>query len=136
MKYKSIMIVSLIFMSGCASTQEAMDRARSKYVGENIDQFVLENGIPYRKHQLNNGDFIYLWNSGVISYKLPATTSYSGTASPYGFSGTSTTTGGGSLNVYCEVQIHTQENGQILSIKPVRDTIGKWRISRCIEILK
>jgi len=132
-----ICIIAIFILSGCTTTEEAMLRANNEFVGKNIDDFVLKHGIPYAKHQLNNGEYVYAWSSGVISYDMPATTTMSGTVSPYGYySGTAMTTGGGSINVWCEVQIHTTAEGKILSIKPLRDTWGKWTTSRCSEIFK
>lgn len=132
-----ILLTLLFVISGCTSTQQAMQRANDSFVGKNLDEFVLKHGIPHSKHQLNNGDYIYVWSSGVISYNMPETTNISGTVSPYGsYYGTATTTGGGSIDVFCEVQIHTTAEGEIISIKPVRDTLGKWETSRCSEIFK
>ncbi len=135
MKLCACLFVSLL-LYGCTTTQGAMQRAASSFGGENIDAFVLTHGIPYRKYQLNNGDYVYVWNSGVISYKMPATTTITGTVTPYSYTGTATTYGGGSIDVFCEVQIHTKSDGTIMSIKAVRDTIGKWTTSRCSEIFE
>ncbi len=133
----SISIIALLLLNGCTTTQQAMQRANNSFVGKNFDEFVLKHGIPHSKHQLNNGDYIYVWSSVVISYNMPETTNISGTVSPYGsYYGTATTTGGGSIDVFCEVQIHTTAEGEILSIKPVRDTWGNWTTSRCSEIFK
>lgn len=125
-----------LLLFGCATTREGMERANTAFVGKNIDDFFLTYGVPYRKHQLTNGEFLYLWNSGVISYGLPTTTNITGTKNPYGYSGTAVTYGGGSIDVFCEVQIHTSAEGKILSINPVSDTLGKWTTSRCAEIFK
>lgn len=135
-----VIFISFVFfacVSGCATTEEAMFKANNRYVGKNFDEFVLEHGIPCSKYQLNTGDYIYVWNSGITSFQMPATTTVSGTVSPYGsYYGTGTTTGGGTLDVFCEVQIHTTVEGKIISIKPVRDTWGIWTTSRCSEIFK
>jgi hypothetical protein len=138
MKHRLItaLIVGLLALPGCTTTQEAMTNATSKYVGKNFDQFVLDHGIPHSKYQLNSGGYVYVWNSGIITYSMPVTTTFSGTASPYSYSGTATTTGGGAIDVFCELKIHTDESGQILSITPVTDTLGKWTTSRCAEIFK
>lgn len=125
------------FLLGCTSTEQAMRRANARFVGRSIDEFVLEHGIPYAKHQLNNGGYIYAWNSGVISYNMPETTIVTGQIDPLVFySRSPTTTGGGSIDICCEVQIHTSAEGKILSIKPIRDTWGRWTTSRCSEIFK
>ena len=136
MKKIPLILILLLFM-GCTTTEQAMQRVNSRFVGRNIDEFVLKHGIPYAKHQLNNGDFIYAWSSGIISYYMPTTTTMSGHVSPYSYySGSAMTTGGGSIDVCCEVQIHTAADGTILSIKPLIDTLGRWTTSRCSEIFK
>jgi len=132
----SICIIAVLLLNGCTTTQQAMRRANNSFVGKNLDEFVLKHGIPHSKYQLNNGDYVYLWNSGVISYNMPATTTISGTDFGGYYSGSGTTIGGGTLNVFCEVQIHTTAEGEILSITPLRDTWGRWTTSRCSEIFK
>jgi len=84
---KIVMILILavvlgLLVGGCTTTNQAMLRANNTFVGKNVDEFVLKHGIPYRKHQLNSGDFIYVWNSGIISYAMPATTTVTGTSTP------------------------------------------------------
>ena len=128
--------VLICLTSGCTSTSQGIARANSSFAGKNLDTFVLAHGIPYAKHELSSGEYVYLWNSGVISYAMPHTTSMSGTYTSTGYSGTAHTTGGGTLDVYCEVQIHTEADGTILDIKATKDTWGKWTTSRCAEIFK
>ena len=132
-----ILGVALICLnSGCASTSQGVARAKIRFVGKNLDEFVLAHGIPYAKHELSSGEYVYLWNSGVISYTMPQTTTMSGTYTSTGYSGTAHTTGGNSMDVFCEVQIHTQADGTILDLKATKDTWGKWTTSRCAEIFK
>lgn len=129
-------LVAAFILAGCASTQEAAQTLSSNFAGKNIDAFVLRHGAPFQRHQLNSGDLLYRWSSEVHAYGLPTTTTVQGTATPVGFSGTATTTGGGTVNVFCEVEILTAQDGNIKSISPVRDTIGRWTTSRCAEIFK
>ena len=127
----------LLVISGCGSTQEAMMRANNRYVGKNIDEFVLERGIPQSKYQLNNGNFVYVWNSGVTSFQMPSTTTVSGRVDSFGnYYGSGTTSGGDTINVFCEIQILTTGEGKIISITPLRDTWGIWTLSRCSECFK
>jgi hypothetical protein len=122
---------------GCTTTQQAMKRANEEFVGKNMDDFVLRYGVPQTKYQLNNGDSVYVWRSDVRNYNLPETTHISGQVSPSGYySGTATTTGGGTLTVFCELQIHTNTDGIILDIRALRDTIGRWTTSRASEIFR
>jgi len=127
-------IAIFCLLTACASTQDASNALSARFVGKNIDEFVLRYGAPYQRHQLNSGDLVYAWNSGVTSHQMPATTSVQGTRTPTGFVGTTTTTGGGTINTFCEIQIVTAPNGTVRSIHPTRDTIGNWVLSRCAEI--
>lgn len=135
MKIIASFIMILLFY-GCTTTNQAMTRANNTFIGKNIDEFVLKHGIPYTKYQLNSGELIYRWNSGIISYTMPTTTSITGSATSSGYNATATTYGGGQIDVSCEVEIYTTADGKIISIKPIRDTIGNWTTSRCSEIFE
>lgn len=126
----------LAVLVGCTTTQQATNVLQANFLGRNIDTFVIRYGVPIQRHQLNSGDLLYVWNSGVKSYGLPTTTTIQGYASPYGYSGTAVTSGGGAITVFCEVQIITSPDGTITSISPTRDTIGDWTTSRCAELFK
>lgn len=120
---------------GCSTTQQATTRLTADYVGKSLDSFVLDHGIPHSKYQLDDGGFVYVWSSGVIVVQMPTTTTVSGTVSPYGtYSSHATTSGGGQIEVFCEIQIQTDPNNIIRSLKPIKDTIGNWELSRCAEI--
>ena len=131
---KMLALVILAAIAGCASTQDAANLLNTRFAGKNIDEFVLRYGAPFQRHDLNSGDVMYTWSSGVTSYQMPATTSVQGTRTAAGYYGTATTTGGGTLNTFCDVQIVTAPGGLIKSIYPVRDTIGNWALSRCAEV--
>ena len=136
MRQPFALLAVVLALGGCASTQEAANSLRRNFEGKNIDAFVLRYGAPYQRHQLNSGDLMYTWSSEIRSYGLPTTTTIQGSTSPYGFSGTATKTGGGMINVFCEVQIVTAQDGTVKSISPFRDTIGRWTTSRCAEVFK
>lgn len=136
MKKTTIFLFFSIILCSCTSTKQAIDVLNTTMVGKNIDEFVLQYGTPSNKHQMNNGEYIYTWNSGVLSYAMPSTTTMSGTSNSYGYQGTATITGGGSIKVFCEIQIHTDSQGNIINFKAMRDTLGKWTTSRCSEIFK
>jgi hypothetical protein len=129
-------LVFVLALGGCASTQEAADSLRRNFEGKNIDTLVLRYGAPYQKHQLNSGDLMYTWSSEIRAYGLPTTTTIQGSTSASGFSGTAISSGGGAINVFCQVQIVTAQDGTIKSISPFRDTIGRWTTSRCAEVFK
>jgi len=132
---KKLIVILLLSVVGC-STKQAMERVNKIFVGKHINEFVLKYGFPYNTHELLNGDFLYTWSSGTTSYQMPTVTTTSGRISPYGsYSGTAITTGGGSIDLFCMVQLRTTKEGKILKIKAVSDTGGRWTASRCFEVL-
>jgi len=134
---KILFLVFFVLVSACVSTQKVADKIGYRYIGQNLDLFVRENGIPYSKYQMSGGGYIYAWNSGVVALKMPATTSFSGNVSSTGYvNGTATTTGGGTWNLYCEIRIQTDRNNTVNSITIINDTWGRWTTSRCHEVFK
>jgi hypothetical protein len=73
------LLAAAVALGGCVSSQEVADTQFSKYVGTNVDAFFIANGAPVQKHQLNNGDLLWVWDSGVTSVYMPATTNITGT---------------------------------------------------------
>lgn len=131
----SSLIAFICLLVGCATTSSTLPALNQTYNGKNSDAFFLRHGPPSEVYQLNSGGKIYTWNSSVKSYSMPATTTHTGNATSYGtYQGTSTTTGGGSLNVYTILRIKTDEADIIESIEIEKDTIGKWTLSRFSEI--
>jgi hypothetical protein len=136
MKVTLLVLALTLFTPACSTTREAAESLQSSYIGVNIDEFVLKHGPPHTKHELNSGDLMYVWSSRVKSFTRPATTTVQGTVSPQGYSGTASTSGGGTYTVFCEVQILTSGSGTIKSISPVHDSLGDWQLSRCAEIFR
>ncbi len=130
----SILLLSLLSMSfsACVSQQRVQDRLNEAWTGKNFDEFVLTYGTPKDKFALNSGDTAYLWNSGTASIDVPtyATTRYSGDYSQTQVSG------GGSIKMFCELQIVADGKGIIKQIKIMKDTWGMWVSSRCHEVFK
>ena len=131
---KTLSLFFVCLLAACASTKDAAAVLDSRYVGKNLDEFVIRHGAPFQRHNLNSGDVMYSWSSGVTSYQMPSTTTVQGTRTPTGFSGTATTIPGGTVSTFCEVQIVTTSTGMVKSIRPVRDTLGNWALSRCAEV--
>ncbi len=130
-------VIVLMIMAGCTTTKQAMTRANEKFAGKNIDEFVLTHGPPYAKHSLNSGDYVYIWRSEIRTYGMPSVTNMSGSTYPGGsFSASGYTVGGGTASVYCEIQIVTDADGNIKSIQPRIDTLGRWTTSRCAEVFR
>lgn len=133
----SLLLLAVTLVAGCGTTAEAMRRANDTFVGKHLDDFVLAHGIPQANYQLSNGEFLYFWRSDVVSQAVPSTTSVQGMVGPSGFySGTAITSGGHTIESFCEVMIRTKEDGTILSIEARRDTMGLWNASRAAEIFK
>ena len=132
-----IIVLGTLVIINCVSTMQAVNSAKSKYVGRNIDEFVINNGAPYQKYTMNNGNLLFRWSSGVERYHAPATKYTNGSINGNSYNSTTNTVGGYDLDMYCELQIITDQNGTILDIIPLRDSGGFVNISsRCYEILR
>ena len=132
--WKCCTVCILIVLLGCTTTDMALQKLSDRYMNRSADDFFIDNGPPMNAYALREGGSIYVWSSGRRQVALPATTTYSGTATPYGsFRGTSQSTGGGTLDLECEVKIVTDRNNNIQSISITQDTWGWWETSRCNE---
>lgn len=122
-----------VAMLGC-TTDKAAQQMQSSWVGKSTDSFFIANGPPIGSFTLSDGRTLYTWRSRVSTVHLPATATT--TANTYGGITTATTnvSGGGDVNMYCEAQITAAPNGNIVEIKPVKDTVGAWALSRCSEV--
>ena len=99
--------------------------------------FFRNNGMPLQAYKFDKGDRMYRWSSVAHSVVMPGFTNYSGSVGPFGqVTGSAVTSGGFAINVQCVVDIHADQNNNILKITPVVDTWGDWETSRCNEILK
>lgn len=124
--------LALGLLAGCVSTQEVVNRLSPQFVGTNFDSFVLRYGPPKSKFILNSADIVYVWNSGTASVGIPASATTTG-------SGNTATTqfhGGGSIDMFCEIQFVTSPNGTIKELSILKDTIGFWTTSRCNEVFE
>ena len=130
-----LILLSLILV-GCTTTNDAM-RKTSYYYGKSADDFFRNNGMPLQAYKFDKGDRMYRWSSVAHSVVMPGFTNYSGSVGPFGqVTGSAVTSGGFAINVQCVVDIHADQNNNILKITPVVDTWGDWETSRCNEILK
>lgn len=133
---RAIFLIFAIAVAGCSTTKEAMQAVSNRYIGANIDDFFAENGLPKAKWQTKSGDVLYTWNSRSVSFPIPMVTTAQGGATGSRQSVTAVTTGGGTIDVFCELQIRTSEDGTIRNITPMVDTVGVWETSRCAEIFR
>ena len=129
--FSAFVLVLLYACTACVSTQSVVNRFAQKWMGQNFDQFVLRYGQPYRKFELNSGDIAYVWNSGTSSMPIPATA----TTNVYGNTAYTQVSGGGNIDMFCEMQIVTDRTGIIKQVSILKDTIGLWATSRCHEVL-
>jgi hypothetical protein len=126
-------IIGVFFIgliSSCVTTKDAINNFNKHWVGKNFDSFVKQNGMPYRKFQMNNGDIAYLWRSSGTQIVLPkssSTTFVGNTANTQYY--------GNNISLICIAQITASKKGVIKSILILKDTLGKWKVSRCTEIL-
>ena len=135
-KHISLALLALS-MCSCSTTSSTLPALNRAYKGKNSDAFFVRHGPPASSYPLNSGGKIYKWNSTVTSYHFPSTTTHRGNISPYGnYHGTSTTSGGGTKNVFTILRIQTDPADRIESIAIEKDTIGKWTLSRFSEIFK
>ena len=133
---KLILIIASLMLVGCTTTNDAM-RKTSYYYGKSADDFFRNNGMPLQAYKFDKGDRMYRWSSVAHSVVMPGFTNYSGSVGPFGqVTGSAVTSGGFAINVQCVVDIHADQNNNILKITPVVDTWGDWETSRCNEILK
>ena len=131
-----IIILASLILVGCTTTNDAM-RKTSHYYGKSADDFFRNNGMPLQAYKFDKGDRMYRWSSVAHSVVMPGFTNYSGSVGPFGqVTGSAVTSGGFAINVQCVVDIHADQNNNILKITPVVDTWGDWETSRCNEILK
>ena len=131
-----IIILASLILVGCTTTNDAM-RKTSYYYGKSADDFFRNNGMPLQAYKFDKGDRMYRWSSVAHSVVMPGFTNYSGSVGPFGqVTGSAVTSGGFAINVQCVVDIHADQNNNILKITPVVDTWGDWETSRCNEILK
>lgn len=130
---KRILLLAGLSLAGC-TTDKAAQQMQSSWVGRSTDQFFVQNGPPVTSFKLNDGRTLYTWRSGVRNVSMPATATTNATTSGGYTVATTNISGGGTASVYCEAQIIAAPTGAIEEIKPVRDTVGLWALSRCSEI--
>lgn len=131
LKTGAVLIVLTLLCTACVSTQSVVDRFGQQWGGRKFDEFVVRYGAPYRKFELSNGGVAYVWNSGTSSFAMPATA----TTNIYGNTAYTQVSGGGNIEMFCEVQFVTDQSGTIIQIL-MRDTWGFWATSRCHEVLE
>jgi len=59
-------------LAACQSTEDANIGLQSRWLGQPVSQFFVENGPPVSSFELDNGSTIYTWRGGEKSYTRPA----------------------------------------------------------------
>ncbi len=130
----TVLILGLLPLafSACATGVGGQNPINDSWAGRPFDDFVSRYGSPQNKYPMNNGDVAYLWDSGKSSLGMPAhanpQNSVEQTFPQY--------SGSGNVDVFCEVQIITSDDGIIKQINIMRDTMGARITSRCREVIK
>ena len=57
----TFVLVFIFTCIACVGTQKVVGQ---KWVGKNVDQFVLRNGQTTQKFELKSGHIAYIWSSG------------------------------------------------------------------------
>jgi hypothetical protein len=68
------LLVVLLMLSRCATTQDAEKAMGSKYIGQSSDVFFSHNGPPRSYFELNNGGRVYTWRGGETTIHVAAET--------------------------------------------------------------
>lgn len=85
------LLVAVLALSRCATTQDAEKALGAKYIGKSSDVFFSHNGPPKSYFELNNGGRVYTWRGGETMIVSPAETKVIA-AAPAGQTTSSSTT--------------------------------------------
>lgn len=116
------LLIGCLALSGCLkTTSTVLDETWAKWRGQKVEDFFLKYGAPQGSFEASDGRATYKWvgGSGSDTVVMPQM----GEAGSYAFN----------VNYSCVIDIVTK-NGLITDMK-MTDTEGKWRLSRCDEVL-
>lgn len=131
----SILIIAIAALVGCASTEQIGGDINTLWQHQHVDTFFQQYGPPATQYKMAGDGTIFTWQSNVLGYTMPSHTTFNANVSSYGtVTGNAFETGGGSITVFCKLQLTASDDGLIKQVKIQRDTMGKWRLSRCSEI--
>lgn len=65
-------LAAVLALAGCKTTEEAAQAVRARWIGQPVDRFFIENGLPASSYVLDSGGTIYTWRGGETSYVRPA----------------------------------------------------------------
>lgn len=111
-----VVFLSTLFISACATIAN-YEKVLNSWVGHNVDQLVASWGYPVNSFKAFNGNTVYVYSSSG-SYTMPTNTT-----SNYSVYGNSTTTGGQTLNFWCQTFFEVNESNII--------TTWTWKGNNC-----
>lgn len=127
MKDLSMVIISAIIIAGCTTPStlgepNGVQIRYSMFLGKTITRFILDNGTPYGKQILANGNRVYSWNSKNHRF--------------FQYSPIRKDNMDYFVKSECEIRINTSVNGKIRLIYALRDDAKNWDPSECRDFLK
>ena len=129
------LLCALSLLTGCTTTQQAVDAIADRWYGQPVSAFVRTYGIPSSTFVMDDGFTVYEWGDS-DRVQLPPSTSTSTNYDVWTntYVSTTVTEPGGSLDLVCVLQIVADSQGRMSEFTILRDTWGRWEISRCNEI--
>jgi hypothetical protein len=123
-----------VALGACQSTQEATKNLQSNWIGQSSDAFFIKHGAPIGDFALADGGKIYTWDGARTSVYIPDVPSTSTAVVGNVAITTTEWSGAHDMNLACVVQIVTDKNRKITEIRPTKDSLGMWQLSRCAEV--
>lgn len=104
MKKSIAVIIMAIAISGCAaSRQEVVEQLGQQYIGQNVDQMVVNLGPPASTFRMNSGEVSYIW-------QLTSETNFAAESDRYGTYGRAKTN-------FCKVSVITTPAGVVTQLR-------------------
>ncbi len=122
MKLRILTIFFITICLGACATTENYEKILKSWVGHDVNELVGAWGYPVNSFKAPNGNTVYVYSSSG-SYTMPTNTT--ATYNVYGNSvyGNSTTTGGQTLNFWCQTFFEINDSNTI--------TTWSWKGNNC-----
>lgn len=109
----SVSSILILFLSACATTAN-YEKLLSSWVGHDVNSLVSAWGYPANSFRSPNGNTVYAYSSSG-SYTMPTNTTSNYNVYGNSVSGSSTTTGGQTLNFWCQTFFEVNEHNIIVN---------------------
>ena len=129
------LLFPLLFSTGCVSTASVHADLSNKFMGKNLDSFVMRNGVPKDKHLMSNGYTMYTWSSDIATGRMPTTYQTTGTYDGFNMYSNTTSMGGAVIQMFCKINLMVDQKNIIKDISILNDTSGSYTTSKCYEVL-